>query len=179
MRSKKAKSLKKMKTDMKKAQVQIGETVGVIMFFTLIMILTLVFIVKQNASSREKERVQRVNEMLTTLARTIQTMNELRCSKLSTETLGCLDLEKIKAFYDELKNNQFALAYYKNLFGFSRINVNIVYAYDPIQENNYTIYNNTGDLTDSLYFAMPIQVYDPVAHKNMLGMLEIEYYIQR
>ena len=30
MRSKKAKSLKKMKTGMKKAQVQIGETVGVI-----------------------------------------------------------------------------------------------------------------------------------------------------
>ncbi len=163
----------------KKAQVQIGETVGVIMFFTLIMIITLVFIVKQNAGNQEKARVQKVNELLTTLARTIQTMNELRCSKLSTETLGCLDLEKIKAFNDELQHNDFALSYYKNIFGFSKIDVSIVYAYDPVQENNYTIYNVTGNLTDSLYFAMPIQVYDPIAHKNMLGMLEIEYYINR
>ena len=161
----------------KKSQVQIGESVAVIMFFTLIMIITLVFVVKQNAANQEKSRVESVNEKLTTLARTIQTMNELRCSKLSTETLGCLDLEKIKAFYTEIQNNSFALAYYKNIFGFSKIGVNIVYAYKSELENNYTIYNVTGNLRDSLYFAMPIQIYDPLAHKNMLGLLEIQYYV--
>jgi hypothetical protein len=167
---------------MKKAQVQLGETIFIIIFILLIIIFAIVFFSGAEKEELQKQQSKYAELSTVSLAQYASSLSELSCSKKGVEDLSCYDLRKLKAFAlllnDETKID-LTREYYFTQFGNAKIEVQQIYpSYDHILLYENRIYPDTNELMqeDGKPVLVPLTLYDSVMRKNNFGVLIITKY---
>jgi hypothetical protein len=169
-------------------QIQLGETVAVIVIVIIILFVGIVFWNKVDISSA-KDVASQSNELsVIEIANIIPEMPELKCYESSVSKVKCLDLYKSLAM-SEANNDSTRpeiFQYYNYYFQNSKITINILYPQynetwgaDP--EYNITLYDaKLAGSTKTLMISMPANIKDYVHKKTYYGIVIVEgYYIQQ
>lgn len=156
----------------KKAQVKTLETVAAVVFFSLLLMMGIIFFSKFQANEKDKESI--IDLSANDLAKIVTEMPEIRC-----ERENCIDIYKVNeaAALAKTKNNNL---FYSTAFGSystsitpATIIIRLVYPY----ERNILLYNRTkNDLVASQLFEFPVSVYNATSGGYSFAMLSIRVY---
>ncbi len=160
----------------KKSQIQLAESIGVIVVITFLMVMGIVVYHRFRQESiqeqiREKKEIDAVS-----LSNTITSLPELKCSAFSSEGVSCLDLYKIKAISGYLKQKDNEINYYRDYYYdyFYNANISVMQVYP--EEKTYTIYYEEGSTSNIDQIQVPVTIYDPVDETNGFGFLVIKVF---
>ncbi|MBN1275146.1 hypothetical protein JXA12_02545 [Candidatus Woesearchaeota archaeon] len=162
----------------KKAQIQIGESMLVIIFVLIIGVIALVFVARmqEDKIAVRLDEYESLNAVET--AQLVTNLYDLRCAKPGlTET--CVDLHKAKAVASILEDPGPARDYYYSLFKDARIT--LVQAYPPpagTDDGKLVLYDvgpGEGNRTTTALH-IPVSVHNASANTLGFGMLVIERY---
>ena len=160
----------------KSAQIQMGETIAVIVIITIMIFFGLAFYSKIKTLDLN-EQVDKYNQLDTIqLANTVANMPELLCSKQQVIDVNCVDKYKIMALQESIADGAGnpAFFYYNNIFGNSRIKVIQIY---PRNFEDKLIYENNMTANQSIETVLiPVNIYDPITGSNAFGVLSVESY---
>lgn len=136
---------------LKKAQMQMFETIGVLFVFFLLLAFGLIFYAgfqKDNVSNLQSDKTELE---LVSIAQTIEALTELKCSEQTSITENCYDLLSIEIFSRYMKNTSPGLflhvgspntrIHYLSIFKNSNITV-AVFNESSGNFTNYPIYYN-------------------------------------
>ena len=169
----------------KKAQIQMGETIFVIMIIILLIVMGFVFMFKGEESSILKQATKFHELDSIALGQLITNLPELVCSTSGTKQQSCFDKSKIDAFGTILRNNSdISMEYYFEKLGNVNITVEQIYP-----ENGYVqeIYVNNFELDANADISglimsygstlkIPIILRDPTTNENAFGVLYVTKY---
>ena len=161
----------------KKAQIHMMETIGVLVIFFIIIVLSLVFYFKVNKNTSDQlgdefkglERIKLAQQFAVSLP-------ELQCSEYGIIDSACIDeymLESAIPTFELYKNT-----YYFNLFGYSKITVSRIYPILPLT-NDWSIYDRRGDPNQRPQISrsyFPMTLYNPVTGMRSFAIMTIEVY---
>ena len=157
---------------MKKAQIQSGETIIVLIIVMILLILGLVFYSSFQGSSRQDERVReaQINAMGTAL-RTAN-MDELKCSNTVARIERCIDYFKLNVTPEIIQENY---EKYFSFFGNTNITLHIVSnPGDETINEQIHIFSYTGNFSrQSIPTFLPVIIRDPIKRINYFGYLEV------
>ncbi len=169
---------------MKKAQIQLGETIFVVIFILIIIIFGIVFF-----SGAEKENIiheQKKYADLSTvsLAQYASSLSELACSKHDVEEISCFDLAKLEAFADLMNDTNLisiTREYYFTRLGNSDIKIFIIY---PVKKNITLYHNEIGINNNSIMpsgkpVLKPVSIYNPLSKQTYFGVMQITKYFRQ
>ncbi len=159
---------------MKKAQIQISETIIVIFIVIILLVMGMVFFQRYQERSilgeQEKYELQKFDNQLLI----IPTLPEIQCSRL-LESKNCIDTTKLQVF-KEISNSD----HYRKKLGFKTIQVKTIYPQQNIigcpneNCNSWIIYSNPKDSGISLIRTSPVSLYNPITNTYSIGELSIE-----
>lgn len=165
----------------KKAQIQLGESIFVVMIIILIIVFGLVF-----SSQAEKDVVTQRAETFTNLnnimlGKYASSLAELRCSSLQVKELSCFDIQKINAFIElQEKQSDFVAEYYFTQLGDANITLELKY---PVNKSFEIYYNGLGNdalghpiRAEENRIIIPVSAYDDVSQQYSFGILHIIRY---
>lgn len=143
-----------------KSQIKMFETIGVLMvFFILLGIGFAVYFSLQKVSYTKDVAQKRQLESFS-LVQKMQYLPELECIFLSSTEENCYDEFKLNAFSELLTSNDAVKIDYATLFGFSTVNVHIIY---PGQQTTLKIYDRKPEK-----YKQATRTYSPISIKNPL-----------
>ena len=152
---------------MKKAQIQSGETITVMIIVMIMLIIGLVFYSSFQGSGREEERIRenQINAMSTAM-KTVN-MDEIKCTELTSRIDRCVDLYRLNASKEIIQQNY---EYYFSFFS----NTNVTIHFVSEEKEPINIYSYTGEFSSqTIPTYLPIIIKDPVRNKNIFGYIEV------
>lgn len=155
----------------RKGQLQIGESIMVIIILAILGIIGLVFYA--NFAKQEYEIKFNEYEELNALetAQLVTSLYELRCAKPGVTDL-CFDLHKVVAF-SSLKDNY--VDYYYDIFRNSKVTLQIIYPTSRAEE--FIIYSQDASNSQNVRrIDIPIPVHDGATDELLFGVLTIERF---
>ena len=166
--------------DSKKSQIQLLESVAVVIVVIFLLIIGIVFW----KNSQKQDITQMVSDSedldIITLAKVASELPELKCYSTETVTkINCFDYYKILALNKTMGDpatRDAAFQFYNNYFHRSRITFQQLY---PTEEN-ITIYDNNVSATRSIKIRIPIVLEKNLGREGIktFGMIIVEgYYI--
>lgn len=126
-----------MKRYNNKGQIQLGESIFVVIFIIIIIVIAISFYSRAETDNILTKAGEFTDLSTIEKAQAIANMKELTCSSLEVESLSCMDKDKILAF-SKLTSEHWELAgeFYYEKFGFVTIKVRQIYpALDPALDN--------------------------------------------
>lgn len=166
-----------MKQKNKSAQLQIGETIFILIIFFILLFIGLIFYSKVEMNSIANTKQLDAEREILKSALEIIYLPELSCMDLSNElSEGCFDLYKLEAFTDLTQDPNYErtmrLEYY-DLFADSKVTINVTFPKDSgISE--FVIYNRLVENVSIKKTFIPVIVKDPSNEQNYFGYLKIE-----
>ena len=159
--------------ELKRAQIQIGETVAVLAVFFILIVIAFLFyarIMKSNANTEADEASQLTS---VAISQRVMFLPEIQCSKDAVEEItNCIDKLKLESAQNVMKANSL---YYYDLLQFSEVNIFQIYPSGP----TYTLYSRkTEKFRDKFVTNVPISLYDSAARSYAFGVLSIETYLK-
>jgi hypothetical protein len=152
---------------LKKGQVQITETLLVLVVFTVLLLIALIVFYKFNITSITSDMNRYEDIKFRYLISTIPSMSEFRCSNLGNDQ-ECIDLDKVFIFKNIVGTD------YNKIFGYKNITLSMIY---PMEDNVYNIYSNKPKITKTTKkISTFVSVYDSSQDKYKIGKLVIEAY---
>jgi hypothetical protein len=153
---------------MKKAQVQIFETIVVIFIFFILVFIGLIFYGRIAKSDIEKQDNEIAQLRSIAIAQKVMSMPELQCSDNGVAKENCIDMLKLDSAKNVMKGNEI---YYYDLLEFSEVNITTIYP----NEQKWTVYSrNPGNFRNKFTTNVPVAIYDPVAKKSAFGIITIQ-----
>lgn len=153
---------------MRKAQIQIGETIAVLFVFFILIIIGFIFYVRVIKSNIEVEKEELSQLRSVGIAQRVMFLPEVQCSEDNIIIENCVDILKLDSAQSLMKANEL---YYYDMLEFS--NVSIAQIYPNIAEWN--LYSRTAeDFSNKFVTNVPIALYDPTTRKYGFGVLKIE-----
>ena len=159
----------------KKAQIQIQETILVIFVFTVMLIVGLIVFYRYTAESIKNENIQHELDKFYNLIGIIPNKPEIKCSYLAEEK-ECIDAFKLLAYGTKEKD-----------LGFMNITLFVAYPLDTrLKEckntvencNIYNIYSEIPESYTTVYrTSTPVSLYYPLVDNYKVGKLVLEYYL--
>jgi len=162
-----------------KGQLQINETILVLIIFTILAIVGLIFFHNFNINGIKAQYVRNERFKSTTLLTTFQDLSEVRCSS-QIKDIDCVDTLKLFSFQKLNKIN----------FGKKRILIEVVYP--EVGQEECTPKNFQGAYPDCNYWVLydkkptnfkskeivttPISLFYPLIDEYKIGLLKIEGY---
>lgn len=166
---------------MKKAQIKLAETIGILVIFFLLLVFGFGFyggVQESNVKKAERKAFELRN---IEVAQMVMFLAELQCTEDEAVDIDCIDLLKAEEFYDIATDEssgkfmQSAKLHYLNVFRKSRIVLNITYPDDAGWPDGLLIYDNFGtEYTNKLVSNVPVSIYRPTDREYSFGYLEIE-----
>jgi len=153
---------------MKRAQIQIGETIAVLFVFFILIIIGFMFYVKviKDNIDIEKEEMSQLRSV--GISQRIMFLPEIQCSEDNIIIDNCIDILKLDYAQSIMKENEI---YYYDLLEFSDVNVVQIYP----GEAKWNIYSRkTEDFSSKFVTNVPVSLYDPASRKHGFGVLTIE-----
>jgi len=158
---------------MKKAQIQMFETVGVLVVFFFLLVAGAVFYFNIQKSSMQKELVQQAQLRSLQSAQRAVFLPELDCSFARVTRDNCFDRFKIAALHEIIANDDHTRQVYTRSFGYANISVTevfpgsgttVIYDYPPEEYRGI------------LKSQLPVLLYDPVTWDAAFGIMEVTTY---
>ena len=155
----------------RKSQIQIGETISVLLVFFILIIIGFLFytaMIKANIKS-EKEDLAELRSIA--IAQRTMFLPELQCSSDNVITPNCIDILKLPYAQDIIIKNEI---YYFDMLEFSKINVSQIYPEDASWLIYSRISSEQEEKQGTFLLNVPISLYDPVTRRSGFGILAIE-----
>lgn len=170
-------------TKVRKAQMQMNETVFVVFIIMMIIFLGLVVFSRfQELNIQEKTKAVKSTKVVES-AHMISFWPELDCSDVKVSEFACLDLEKLKVLGNfintSLESNRiYAFNYYFDLLRNSRISVSEVYPLNTsvLGETYWVLWDNPGTKRTVDTIFVPVNLYDPFTGRYALGIMQLEMF---
>ncbi len=156
----------------KKGQVQMMETIAVLLIFFILVVLGIMFyarVMRGNLAIEQEEALQ-LNAIQA--ASRASSLPELQCSEDNIVSDNCIDLLKLEAAAPIIRQPANEIYYYDKLL-FSKITIYEVYPND----RDWTLYNRElTDYSNKIITNVPIRLFDPITDKSAFGVMHVEYY---
>jgi len=161
---------------MKRAQIQINETIIVLFIFFMLVIFGIVFFARIQKVNIQAEQKSLQNLDLIKVSQIISSLPELSCSIGNVQTDDCYDIMKLEAFMEILKEDKLYFS------GTLLYNTNITLKqYDPFNDhwsNTRYLYDNPIEDSDIRKVFVPTILYDKRTATKSFGLLELTWYIK-
>ena len=152
----------------KKAQIQIFETIAVVLVFFILIAVGFILYGKFVRSDLETLKEESSQSKSIAIAQRTMFMPELQCSVNNIITDNCIDKLKMESAQKIISANEI---YYYDLLEFSEIKVRQVYPSDE----NWEIYSRkTKDYRSNFTTYVPITIYNPYTKLSGFGILTIQ-----
>lgn len=172
-----------------KGQIQIGETIAVIVVFMILLVFALVWYSQSSQASQLIEQDKAYRLELLEMAKVVMNMPEIQCSVASSQDTTCMDYYRLHAV--ALQNSPDASEEYREEYlsqfladrraGYGA-RVHVIYpdiGIDPVVRLfDYRPVNVLEDNEPSAQVPIPVIVYDPITDMRSFGMLVLEQYIE-
>jgi 4-hydroxyphenylpyruvate dioxygenase-like putative hemolysin len=150
---------------MKKAQVQMIETIGVLIVFMILVVFGFIFYSQVQKSTFETKETEFSQLSAIEVAQKALFMPEIKCP-LDVE--GCVDYLKMQAASNVMDEHR---VFYYDIFGYANITVQEVFP----EKNSWTIYQNIYNSSRSST-RIPINIYDADTDSYRFGIMVVDYY---
>jgi hypothetical protein len=164
---------------MKRAQIKMFETMGVLVVFFFLLIAAASFYFQIQKSSLQTELEKQVQLRAIQVVQKALHMPELDCSFASVQKDNCFDKQKLAILSSHLglsPQEDYLVDYY-NLFGFSNVIITQLY---PQEENPLVLYRNIPDKYNSkISTQSPILLYDVIGNRYDFGIIEVDVYAEQ
>jgi hypothetical protein len=168
---------------MKKAQLQMNETIFVVFFILIIVLLCLVVYSKfQEGNIKEQQKSFRNMQVVETAHR-LSFWPELECSEAGgISNFMCLDIAKLMVLGDFInksrEEDKYAFNYYFDLLKKSNITVTEIYPSNTktVGVDAWILWNNPGRTRTTDPIRVPVSLYNPLTKTYAFGVLEIMMY---
>ncbi len=160
---------------MKKAQIQFGETIMVVVILVFLLVIGIVFYFNATKGSLEKEFSYREDIESVKLAKSVLALPELSCGGFTGGGTTCMDALKASSLAT-IKDRPGVREYYRDRFGFATIKLN------PLDGVPLTLYDSDPRPVDlSKKWNVQAQrifttLYDPLTDTMTLGYLNVTRY---
>jgi len=158
----------------REGQLKSLETVAAVVFFSLLLILGIIFFSRFQAEQGSQQKEESVALDAVSLAQIIIEMPEIRC-----EMDNCIDIYKLEAVAGiaKTRGNLFyssAFGSYANSVLYANITLKEIYP----EEGSILLYNRTkpGSKSSQL-FEFPVSAYNATSARYIFSMLSIRRYI--
>ena len=164
---------------MVKGQVQMTETIGIVIVFSILIVFALLFFSRIQQNSADQQRTLVAGEKAVSISFSALFLPELECSKIGSDDIkDCIDVLKLTPAADVINENP---QYYFKLFGYSTISIEEIY---PVQDPTHTwvLYSRTRDgqppteFTQRARTPIPVALYNPVTGDYAFGVMTIDAY---
>lgn len=153
----------------KKSQIQIMETIAIMMIFFVLLILGFVFYVKI-ASYGQAGKISKAQELESIrVSQAISYFPELQCSSKNIVKENCFDKYKLDAFANIPQSDKDKVYY--PFFYFSTIKVSEIYP----GTGSWTLYNKTKNTTSYQTF-VPILLLNAIERTYSFGIMTVQSY---
>ncbi len=157
----------------KASQVQMLETIGVLIVFFVLIGMGLVFYYRMQSQSLQQEASEQASLRAVTIAQQVSYLPEVECSRNAESIENCIDIMKLQnavVLMGQKRN------YYYDIFQHSKIVLEKIY---PSPKSTFEIYDfplPKDQLTSQITIPVPIAIYDPSTDLNGFGVLKITVY---
>jgi hypothetical protein len=162
----------------KKAQIQMGESIFVVIIILLLIVFGIVF----SSNAEKDEIIKKSNEFTElnaiTLSKYATSLSELQCSFLYVTDLSCFDIYKIESFINITKEYpSLSAEYYYSQFKNANITLKEIY---PSNRTWTIYYNGLGENISSRgkTTMVPVSIYDSITKKKSFGVLKIQLLLK-
>jgi len=154
----------------RKAQLQMGESIMVLIIFFFLLIFGIVFYASYSYNKALKNAREARELIAVQIVQKVQFLPEIQCTIEGNEDYNCVDKYKLDTF-DNLEESRKRI--YRAMFPRAKIDVKQVYP----SEDEWHIYGE--ELTDKnvYYYPIPVSIFDPIEDYYAFGYLEIKVYI--
>lgn len=153
-----------------KAQIQMGESIAVLMIFMILIGLGAIFMINVMSGSVEKTRGEDMQLKAIDIAQKVSFLPELQCSEDNIVVEPCIDLLKLSASTDVVTES---MNDYYPILGYSTIQVKEIFP----EEDEWLLYNKTYDKRSTARkINMPTALYDAPDKAYKFGWIEITVY---
>lgn len=163
----------------KKSQIQMGETIAVLIIFFILIVIGFIFFTRVIKGNIEIEIEESRQLKAVEIAQRASFLPEIQCSEENIVTDNCIDILKLEAATEGtiadpsiIETNQ--IFYYDKL-QFSDISIEEVYPGNRI----WDLYNRPlgeGNFTSKMSTNIPIALFDPTKKKYYFGVMKVDTY---
>ena len=152
-----------------------GETVGILFVFFILLVFGFVFYMNVMRSSSEVDLEENLQLKAIGIAQKASFLPELQCSEENVRTEDCIDLYKLKALSDMVDGNRL---YYYDIFEYSDIYVKEIFPdlWEDEGDWKYLYQNSLTEYKDKISTFIPVSLYDPNDKSYSFGILAVEVY---
>lgn len=164
----------------KKAQLQMGENVIMLVIFFFLLVIAVIFFAKIQKSRFTTKTIEFESRSLLDMKTLISTMPELACSENTDVTENCLDIINLGFMENYWESIQYkpeskVREYYRYRFGLSEVSVKML---DPVEgrwTQNWTIYNASNSKFYRLIY-VPVSLFDATIDDYSFGLIQIKVF---
>lgn len=154
----------------KKSQMQIFETMAVLIVFFILLGLGFIFYTKVIKHNIESDAAELSQGQSILIAQKVMFLPEIECSEDNVPRENCIDIEKLNAAVPIVSDN--SNSHYFDLFGFSEITITEIYP-NPNEPPKILYKRATADFRNQFSTRVPVTLYDAVNNANKFGMITI------
>jgi hypothetical protein len=148
---------------MKRSQIQLGESVAIVIIVVILLVIGIAFWNKFNQEDTKQTITESQDNAVVDLAKTASELPEFKCYRTErVASVNCFDWYKINALalaMSDPETKQKTFEFYRNYFGSSRITFEELYP----EEINVTVFDN------NVTAQRAPKIYIPVVFENNLG----------
>jgi hypothetical protein len=156
----------------RKAQIEFGESLMVIIILVFILIIGLVFYFRVSSSGLREEFAYREDIESVKLAKAALALPEIQCGDYKAH--GCIDLLKLQALGELLDpgGNAKSREYYEKIFGYANISVTTIPSSGPAMTKTLYVDAPKFNYTTSQQFIFTT-LYDPIEKQENFAYLNV------
>lgn len=164
----------------KKSQIQMGETIAVLIIFFILIVIGFIFFTRVIKGSIEIEREESRQLKAVEIAQRASFLPEIQCSEENIVTDNCIDILKLKAATEGtptsiIEDNEI---FYFDSLQFSDISIKEVYP-GTNPDSPWSLYNKSlgeGNYTSKISTNIPIALFDPRGKNYSFGVMKVDTY---
>ncbi|HLC60948.1 MAG TPA: hypothetical protein VJJ52_05980 [Candidatus Nanoarchaeia archaeon] len=154
----------------RKAQIQIFETIAVLVVFFMLLGIGFIFYTKVISSNIESDTAEISQSKSISIAQRVMFLPEIQCSEDSVPKENCIDTLKLDSAISVINKPENSLYYY-DLFEFSDISIKEIYPSSGAAIQLYSKF--TTDYKNKFQTNIPVALYDPKTKINKFGLISI------
>ena len=159
----------------KKSQIQIFETIAVLVVFFILLGVGFIFYAKVIKSNIESDTAEISQGKSVSIAQRVMFLPEIQCSEDNVPKEDCIDTLKLDSAISVINKPENSLYYY-DLFEFSRITIWEIYPNPGAPANTLYTRPAPSDYNNQFKTKVPVTLYDPAIKTKKFGIIEIVTY---